>query len=483
MRCFVKKSKVKVISCQAGWDAYGMSSFTASGLLAFALIAKVYACTIITVCYNVLCMAIKERTTHMKFTYKHTLYASYIGYITQAIINNLPPLLFVTFQKEFGLSLEQIGLLVSFNFGIQLFTDLVAVKYVDRIGYRTALVIAHILSFVGLVSFTILPFVLANAYVGLLLPMMICAVGGGLNEVLISPVVEALPGDEKASAMSLLHSFYCWGHVAVVVLTTVFFLIAGTGSWRYLPVLWSSIPFFNLFLFAKVPIKTLVEEGEKTPVRKLFLHRFFWLFLVLMVCSGASEQAMSQWSSLFAELGLGVSKTLGDLLGPCAFALFMGLIRAFYGVKGSKINLKKMLIFSGVLCITSYLVTVFSPFPVLSLVGCALCGFSVGMMWPGTFSLSSQYFPRGGTAMFALLALAGDLGCSAGPGVVGFISNAVQKQGAPVMLSWIRDVTEAGLKTGLLVAVLFPLILLIGVIVIAQKGEGERNFVNNRVQE
>ncbi|NLN66163.1 MAG: MFS transporter [Clostridiaceae bacterium] len=403
----------------------------------------------------------------MKYTYKHTLHACCLGYITQAIINNLTPLLFVTFQREFSVSLEQIGLLISFNFAVQLLTDLVSIKYVDRIGYRRAAIIAHVLSFLGLIALAVFPFMFSSAYLGLLIAMMVSAMGGGLLEVLISPIVESLPGEEKASVMSLLHSFYCWGHVAVVVVSTGYFLLFGVEKWFYLPLFWATVPLLNMLLFFKVPLRVLVAEEERIPLLKLFKRKFFWLFFVLMVCAGASEQAMSQWASLFAETGLGVSKTMGDLLGPCAFAILMGSVRTFYGIKGSKINLEKMLIFSSILCVACYLLAVFSQNPLISLVGCSLCGFAVGMMWPGTFSMSARNFPQGGTAMFAVLALAGDLGCSMGPGLVGLVSNTVKENG--IFMFTGSNINESGLKTGLFAAIIFPILMWVGVAVLKRK--------------
>ncbi len=386
----------------------------------------------------------------MKLTYKHTLYASYLGYITQAIVNNLAPLLFIIFQKEFDISIERIGLLISLNFGIQIITDLIAARYIDKIGYRISAVAAHIFCTIGLIGMGTLPFLFQDGYIGLLIAIIINAIGGGLIEVLISPIVESLPGDEKASAMSLLHSFYCWGHVAVVLCSTLYFLIIGTDNWMYLPMIWAVIPLFNTFLFAKVPLRKLVEDHEKIPLRGLLTKSIFWIFFFLMISAGASEQAMSQWASFFAENGLGVSKTMGDLLGPGTFAFLMGLSRVFYGVKGSKIDLKKALTISGLLCVTSYIIAVFSPIPLISLIGCGLCGLSVGIMWPGVFSLSSKYLKGGGTSMFALLALAGDIGCSAGPGLVGFASDGV-------------------LKRGLLFAIIFPIMMIIGVLILTKK--------------
>lgn len=392
----------------------------------------------------------------MNWNYRHTLHACYLGYITQAIINNLAPLLFVTFQRQFQVSLEQLALLISMNFFIQMLVDTVAARYVDRIGYRPSLVGAHVLCVTGLAGLNFFPSWLPVPMAGLALAMGINAVGGGLIEVLISPVVEALPGEEKASAMSMLHSFYCWGHVLVVLGSTLYFRLFGLERWSYLPLIWALVPLVNVFLFTRVPIRALVEEGEGLSLRELLGMRIFWLFFVLMICSGAAEQAMSQWSSLFAESGLRVSKTLGDLLGPCLFALLMGLSRLFYGKRGSQIPLKKFLMGSAGLCVFAYILAVAAPWPLLSLLGCGLCGLSVGIMWPGTFSLATPRIPKGGTAMFGLLALAGDIGCSAGPGLVGMVAGLAGGE----------------LKAGLLAAMIFPLILLI---VVPRTGNGRGN--------
>lgn len=383
----------------------------------------------------------------MEKKYYKTLYASYLGYVTQAIVNNLAPLLFVTFQKEFHISVAQIGFLVTYNFAVQMIVDILAARYVERIGYKISIVAAHVFSVIGLVGLGVFPDLMGNPYLGLMLSITIYAIGGGLIEVLVSPIVQALPMDEKSSAMSLLHSFYCWGHVLVVILSTIFFNVAGIENWRMLTVLWAIVPFANIFLYAGAPIKVLVEKEEALPVKKMFAMKLFWLFFLLMICSGAAEQAMSQWASYFAESGLKVSKTMGDLMGPCMFAILMGASRTFYGVKGEKIPLKKFISISSVLCAVSYLLAVFAPVPVLSLVGCALCGLSVGIMWPGVFSLGAEYCPQGGTAMFAFFALAGDIGCSGGPSVVGMVSNAFGGE----------------LKAGLLAAIIFPVLLLVGV--------------------
>ncbi len=405
-------------------------------------------------------------------TYQHTRYASYLGNVTQAIINNLAPLLFLTFQREFDISLERIGLLISLNFGIQIVTDLIAARLVDKIGYRISAVLSHGFCAAGLLLLGVLPYV-ADPYWGLVMAISLSAVGGGMTEVIISPIVESLPSDQKASDMSLLHSFYSWGQVAVVLLSTLYFVTVGAASWRFLPMIWAVIPAFNLCLFTMVPMCTLVEEAHKLPLKKLFAKKIFWLFLVLMLCAGASEIAMSQWSSLFAEAGLGVSKTVGDLLGPCAFAVLMGLSRMFYGVKGQNIKMGHALLLSCALCVASYLLTALSKNPFMSLFGCALCGLSVGLMWPGVYSLSAQCYPQGGTAMFAMLALAGDAGCTVGPALVGVISEKVQSASIDVS-AWAflgQTITEVSLKAGMLTMVLFPAIMLIGVFVLLKKSQ------------
>ena len=378
-----------------------------------------------------------------RLNYQHTIYACYIGYICQAIINNFAPLLFLTFQSQFGVTLERIALLTSVNFAVQLTTDAVAAKLVDRIGYRVSLVAAHLFHIVGFLTLCLLPQMLAEPFVGLLTGVCIYAVGGGMIEVLISPVVEACPTEGKAAAMSLLHSFYCWGQVGVVLLSTLFFVAFGVESWPIMGCIWVLVPAVGAFAFTKVPIPTLVPEGKAMSVRDLFCSKAFWLLAVLMVCAGASELAMSQWASTFAEAGLGVSKTVGDLFGPCLFAVLMGSARVFFGKRGEKLSIRRWLAISAALCVLSYLVASLSPWPALGLCGLALCGMSVGLMWPGTFSLAAERLPTGGTAMYALLALAGDLGCSAGPGLVGLVSGSTS------------------LHIGLLAAGVFPVVLLL----------------------
>ncbi len=390
----------------------------------------------------------ERRIMSIRNNSRHTILACYGGYITQAIVNNFLPLLFLIFQDTFGIPIEQITLLVTINFLVQLAVDFLAAKVVDKIGWRRCLVAAHAFAAAGLAGLAFLPYMLPP-FVGIITCVVLYAVGGGLIEVLVSPVVEACPTENKAGVMSLLHSFYCWGTVGVVALSTLFLYVFGKDSWGILALLWAVFPLLVGVYFTQVPIYPLVEEGEGYGIRKLCTMRSFWLFVLLMFAAGASEQAMSQWASAFAERGLGISKAMGDLLGPCVFSVLMGSSRVFYAKMSEKINLNSFLIGSGVLCVGAYLLASLAPAPALSLVGCGLCGLSVGILWPGVFSLASAEIPRGGTAMFALLALAGDLGCSGGPTTVGFITGALGGE----------------LKSGLFFGIIFPIIMIIGAII------------------
>lgn len=378
--------------------------------------------------------------------FRHTIAASYIGYITQAIVNNFAPLLFVTFHRTYGISLSRIGLLVTVNFVTQILVDLFSAKFTDRIGYRLNAVLAHIFAAVGLILLGILPELTSDPYLGISIAVVIYAVGGGLTEVIISPIVEACPTDKKGAAMSLLHSFYCWGSVLVVLVSTLLFRLLGLDSWRIISAMWAVIPACNAIYFCFVPINSLADEGRGMSITGLLKEKVFWVLALLMLCSGASELAMSQWASALAETGLHVSKTAGDLAGPCFFAILMGSGRVLHAHVAERFSLTGYLGACACLCIVSYLVVTFSPLPAISLAACGVCGLSVAAMWPGTFSISSKVCPQGGTTIFALLALAGDIGCSAGPTTVGFVSSA------------LRD----NLKLGLLSAIIFPVLMLVG---------------------
>ena len=389
----------------------------------------------------------------MKSKYQKTLIACYLGFITQAIAANFAPLLFLTFHRTYQISLGRIAFISTAFFFTQLLVDLFCAKYVDRIGYRRSVIASEVFSAAGLIGLAFLPSLLPDPYVGILISVIIYAMGSGLIEVLVSPIVEACPFDNKDSVMSLLHSFYCWGSVGVILLSTIFFAIFGIENWRILACIWALIPLYNTFNFISCPIESLTEEGEGLSIRQLCHIPIFWIALILMVCAGASEISMAQWASAYVESALGISKSIGDIIGPCLFAVMMGMSRSFYGKYGENIDLMKFMIGSGALCLVCYLLSALAPLPFLNLVGCAVCGFSVGIMWPGTISIASKKIPLGGTAMFALLAMAGDLGGSVGPGIVGFVTQNANDN----------------LKVGMLAGCVFPTVLVLSVLLLKRK--------------
>lgn len=385
--------------------------------------------------------------------YKKTLTACYLGFVTQAISANFAPLLFLTFKGTYGISLEKIALIPLVFYLTQLLVDLAATKFADRIGYRACVIASQVLSAVGLVLMAILPDVLSVPFIGILIAVVLYAIGSGLIEVLVSPIVEACPFENKEGMMSLLHSFYCWGAMGVILGSTVFFAVFGIEHWKILTFIWALVPLYNTFNFITCPIERLVEDGQSMGVRRLLKTPIFWLLILLMVCSGASEATMSQWASAFTESAVGVSKTVGDLAGPCLFAMFMGIARMLHGKFSEKLDLTKVMLICGMMCAGCYLLASLSTLPILGLAGCALCGLAVGIMWPGSISISSQKCPTGGTAMFAFLALAGDLGAMVSPAMVGSLS----------------EMAGGNLKTGLLAATFFPVVLVLTLLMLKRK--------------
>ncbi len=385
--------------------------------------------------------------------YQKTLVACYLGFVTQAISANFAPLLFLTFKSTYGITLDKIAMIPLVFYLTQLLVDLAATKFADKIGYRTCVVTSQVLSTVGLILMAILPEILSVPFIGILISVVLYAIGSGLIEVLVSPIVEACPFENKDGVMSLLHSFYCWGAMGVILGSTIFFAVFGIENWKILTFIWALIPFYNTFNFINCPIERLTEDGKSMGISKLLKTPIFWLMILLMVCSGASEATMSQWTSAFTESAIGVSKTIGDLAGPCMFAMFMGISRMLYGKFSEKLNLTKVMLVCGIMCAVCYLLASMSTLPILGLAGCALCGLAVGIMWPGSISISSQECPRGGTAMFAFLALAGDLGATVSPTMVGSLS----------------EMTGGNLKMGLFVATVFPVVLVFGLLILKSK--------------
>ena len=391
--------------------------------------------------------------------YKKTLTACYLGCVTQAITANFTPLLFLTFVNTYGVTFEKIAMIPLVFYLTQLLIDFAATRFADKIGYRTCVVASQILSAAGLLLMIILPELLPVPFMGILISVVLYAVGSGLIEVLVSPIVEACPFENKDGMMSLLHSFYCWGAMGVILGSTLFFALFGTEKWKILVAVWALVPLYNTFNFISCPIEHLVEDGKSMSVGKLLKTPIFWLMILLMVCSGASEATMAQWASAFTESALGVSKTVGDLAGPCLFAMFMGISRILYGKFSQKLDLTKVMLVCGTMCAGCYLLASLSTLPILGLAGCALCGLGVGIMWPGSISISSQSCPRGGTAMFAFLALAGDLGAMVSPAMVGGLS----------------EMAGGNLKTGLLAAAIFPLIFVLGLLILNRRAKNAAN--------
>lgn len=385
--------------------------------------------------------------------YKKTLIACYLGFVTQAISANFAPLLFLTFKNTYGITLEKIAMIPLVFYLTQLLVDLAATKFADKVGYRMCVVASQVLSSVGLVFMAILPEVLPLPFMGILISVVLYAIGSGLIEVLVSPIVEACPFENKDGMMSLLHSFYCWGAMGVILGSTLFFVVFGVENWKILTFIWALVPLYNTFNFIRCPIERLIEDGKSMGIRKLLKTPVFWLMIILMVCSGASEATMAQWASAFTESAIGVSKTVGDLAGPCLFAMFMGISRMLYGKFSEKLDLIKVMLGCGIMCAGCYLVASLSTLPILGLAGCAFCGLAVGIMWPGSISISSQKCPRGGTAMFAFLALAGDLGAMVSPAMVGSLS----------------EMAGGNLKTGLLTATIFPVFMVFGLLILKKK--------------
>ena len=391
----------------------------------------------------------------MEKNYKKTLKACYLGFITQAIAANFTPLLFLKFHTEYGIPLGQIALISTTFFFTQLIVDVLCAKYVERIGYRRAVVLSEVASVIGLVGLAFLPGLLPSPFAGIIISVIIYAIGSGLIEVLVSPIVEACPFDNKEAVMSLLHSFYCWGTVAVILLSTLFFGIFGISYWKWMACIWAVLPLYNIYNFMTCPIEYLVEDGQGMSVGELLKSPLFWTGIILMICAGASEISMSQWASAFTESALGIEKRMGDLAGPCMFAVMQGVSRVIYGKYGNRIDLTKYMMGSGALCLLCYILASVSHNPFLSLAGCIMCGFSVGIMWPGTISIMSKRLPVGGTAMFALLAMAGDIGGSVGPAAVGMITQAANDN----------------MKVGMLSASIFPIVLIMMLLLLKRQNK------------
>lgn len=389
--------------------------------------------------------------------YKRTLFSCYTGYFVQAVINNLPPLLFIVFHEQFGIDLKRLSMLITVNFVSQILIDIFAIKFTDKVGYKVLSVFSQSVTAVGLICLAVLPNIITPFH-GILIGIILNAIGSGLMEVIISPIVEAIPGEKKTSQMAFLHSFYCWGQVFVVLVTTVLVMLIGREHWYWIPIIWAVLPAVNTVSFLKSKMPENLAAEERTPMGKLFMKKQFILMMILMLCAGASELGMSQWASYFAETGLHVSKQLGDILGPCMFAVLMGIGRVIFGIFGEKLNIKTTLGLFACLCAVSYITVSVSKNQYVSLFFCAVTGFAISIMWPGTLSLAAKKFPSGGNSMFGVLALLGDCGCTLGPWVISFCA---------------LNICGGELKGGIGFGALFPIIMIISLLLI--KGKSVKN--------
>ena len=378
----------------------------------------------------------------MNSKYTQTKLASYIGYIVQAIINNFLPILFIAFQDVYALSYEKLARLIVFNFVTQMITDLITPKIVNVIGYKKASVLAHFCASLGLVMLSVLPS-LMSPYLAIIISIIVYAFGSGLIEVIISPIIENLPTDNKKSNMAFLHSFYCWGQAFTIIVTTILIFVFGYRRWNFIPLIWAIVPFLNMFFFMRVPVIEPTSETKKATFSVLFKSSKFRCFMVMMFCAGACEIAMAEWASIFAQQALGISKVIGDLLGPCAFAIFMGLGRIWYAKVAEKVSFRKTLIYMSMACFLCYIVVAFCKIPFVSLMCCALCGFTVSLSWPGLYSAGAKKFPEGASVMYSVFAMCGDTGCCLGPWVLGIVADSL------------------GLNIGFAAASVFPIIMIV----------------------
>lgn len=379
--------------------------------------------------------------------YKSTIRACYIGNLVGALVTNLSPLLFVILMGSYNLSFEQVGRLVLINFFTQIIADLAFSKPVDTYGVRPFITLGHALVFIGFVMFAFSPRLFPHSpYTGLMLATVVFSCGGGLLELLLSAIVQAVPSDAKAAAMSLLHSFYAWGFIVVVVLTFLMLKLFGSANWPWLFLIWSLVPLFNFFNFLRVPLPPQVPDEHRTSTRVLASTPFFIFVVLGIALGGAAEVSMSQWTSAYAETTLGLSKQTGDLLGLCLFAGLLGLGRVLYGTYGKRFDIWRVMFLGSLFAAGCYLVAALSQHPIVSLVACAFCGLGVALLWPGSVTNAAHRFPFAGASMFAILAAGGDTGAAVGPWLLGLIADQIP-----------TDFPLSPLRVGMVIGTLFPL--------------------------
>ncbi len=375
--------------------------------------------------------------------YFPTKLAGYVGFVVQAIVNNFLPILFIVFQNVYNLSYEKLGRLILFNFATQMFIDLITPKIIAKIGYRKAASLSQGAAAAGLILLGTLPSLMNNTYLAIIISIIIYATGSGLMEVILSPMIEMLPTGNKSGNMAVLHSFYCWGQAFTVLVTTGLVFLFGFKQWYFIPAIWAIIPFLNMFSFLRVPIVQPSPDEKMSTFSELVKKPLFLVYMVMMFCAGASEIAMAEWASIFAQNALGVSKAIGDITGPCAFALFMGTGRVVYAKLSKKVSFTKMLVILNIFCFVCYMVVAVCKIPIIALIFCAVCGFTVSISWPGIYSAGARTFTTGGAVMFSVFAMCGDTGCALGPWLIGVLAD------------------KFSLNVGFAAASVFPLVMVI----------------------
>ncbi|HKL57172.1 MAG TPA: MFS transporter [Sphaerochaeta sp.] len=415
--------------------------------------------------------------------YKSTIRACYLGNFVGALICNLAPLLYITFMSEFSLSFEQVGRLTLLNFFTQIVADIVFSRPVDKYGIRPFITLGHALAFIGLLMLAFSPRLFpANPYVGLMVATVVYSSGGGLFELLLSAIVQGIPNDSKERAMSLLHSFYAWGFIVVIVGTTLMLHLFGRENWPFVVLVWSIMPLVNFFNFMRVPIAPPVAEEHRTKIKTLFNSKYFLLVVFGIAVGGATEVSMSQWTSAFVESALLLPKAVGDLVGLCMFALFLGIGRAIYGKYGDRLPVWKAMFYGSLLCILCYLVAAASPWPLVSLFACTLTGLGSSLLWPGSVVIGAKHFPLAGASLFAMLAAAGDGGASVGPWLIGLTADI--NPTLVKILPWMRSLGEGetALRSGMLIGVIFPTLMALTLLVLKAEDARQKMRGTERVQ-
>lgn len=395
-------------------------------------------------------------------SYQLTTISCFVGIFCQAVSSNITAILFIPLMTLYGLSYVHLGLLVGINFTTQVLVDIIASRLVDRYGFRVFVLPSDILAVIGLVLFGLTPVLFDNILTGLVFSTIIFSASCGLQEVMLSPIVNAIPHNDKGPAMALMHSFYAWGQVATIIITTLFLFFFGIENWQVIVFLWALVPLVNFFMFLAAPFPGVIHENQRMTMRDLILKPFYLVALLAIMGGAATELVMNQWSSTFSEKVLELPKVTGDILGMCGFAVFLGLGRVLYGRYGSKINMNNVLVGSAAAAVVCYIAVAISPLPAISLAACAVCGLAASLLWPGTLVITAEKYPLAGAWIFAILAAAGDIGAASGPFAAGVITDLTRQM--PSILQFAASLQllpdQFAIRIAILLSAIFPLFTL-----------------------